>query len=257
MKKRWIGLVCAVALLCTGCSLDVESFLQPPKTGGEQQAVQTALETYVRDTAGGGVRFTPEYPMAGEYTAAFTLCEDPSMAVVFYSLSSAPEETRINVLRQDKNGWVSVADAVGIGTAIYQVAFGDLNGDGTAELITGWKSYNSHAFHLMVYNAAEDLAKMSREVLYSALFVGDITATGHDDLLLLTAGSEVFASLYEMRDNTLALLDNAMLDKRISQFGDMTLCRLAEGVHGLFVDGYIGNDSTKTERIGDRHNRTE
>ena len=259
MKKRWIGLVCAVALLCTGCSLDVESFLQPPKIGGEQQAVQTALETYVRDTAGGGVRFTPEYPMGGEYTAAFTLCdaqgfpvdegEDPSMAVVFYSLSAAPEETRVNVLRQDENGWVSVADAVGIGTAIYQVAFGDLNGDGTAELITGWKSYNSHAFHLMVYNVADGLAKMSREVLYSALFVGDITAAGHDDLLLLTAGSEVFASLYEMRDNTLTLLDNAMLDKRISQFGDMTLCRLAEGVHGLFLDGYIGNDSTITELL--------
>lgn len=259
MKKRWIGLVCALALMCTGCSLDVESFLQPPKIGGEQQAVQVALETYVRDTAGAGVRFTPEYPMSGQYTAAFTLCdakgfpveegEDPTVAVVFYSLSTAPEETRVNILRRDEDEWVSVADAIGSGTAIHQVAFGDLNGDGTAELITGWKSYNSHAFHLMVYDAVDGLAKVSREMLYSAFFVGDITAAGYDSLLLFTAGSKVFASLYEMREGVLTLLDNAMMDKRINQFGDMTLCRLAEGVHGLFVDGYMSGDSTITELL--------
>ncbi len=267
MKMRWIALCCALALLCTGCSLDVESFLQPPKIGGEQQEVQTALETYVRDTAGAGVRFTPEYPMAGAYTAAFTLCDDrgfpvtekqdPTMAVVFYSLSAAPEETRVNILRRNEDDWVSVADAVGIGTAIHQVAFGDLDGDGTAELITGWKSYNNHAFHLTVYTVAEGLTQISREILYSSFFVGDITASGYDDLLLLTAGSEVFASLYGMREGTLTLLDNAMLDKRITQFGNMTLCRLAEGVHGLFVDGYIHSDTTITTLLYCKQNELQ
>ncbi len=258
-QKRWIALACSVALLCTGCSLDVESFLQPPKISGQQQAVQTALETYVRDTAGAGVRFTPEYPMAGEYTAAFTLCDsqgfpveedgEPSTAVVFYSLSTAPEEIRVNRLLREDDGWVSVADAVGTGTAIHRVAFGDLNGDGTAELITGWSGYNSHTFQLTVYDTVDGLTPVSREPLYSSFFVGDMTAAGYDSLLLLTAGNEVSAALYEMREGILTRLGTAALDSRIQEFGDMTLCRLAEGVHGLFVEGYPNGDTAVTQLL--------
>lgn len=260
MKHRqWIGLACVLALLCTGCSLDVESFLQPPKIGGQQQAVQTALETYVRDTAGAGVRFIPEYPMSGDYAAAFTLCDSqgfpvegnqqPATAVVFYSLSTAPEETRVNLLRQDEEGWVSVADAVGTGTAIHQVAFGDLDGDGTAELITGWSGYNSRTFHLTVYGTAEGLTPLSRDLLYSSFFVGDVTASGYDDLLLLTAGNEVSASLYGVQEGALTLRDTLRLNTPVQQFGDMTLCRLAEGVHGLFVEGFPAGDTAVTQLL--------
>lgn len=258
-QKRWMGLACALTLLCTGCSLDVESFLQPPKIGGEQQAVQTALETYVRDTAGAGVRFTPEYPMAGDHTAAFTLCDsrgfpveqedDAATAVVFYSLSTDPEETRVNRLLREEDGWVSVADAVGTGTAIHQVAFGDLNGDGTAELVTGWSGYNSRAFHLTVYDTVGGLNSVSQEMLYSAFFVGDMTAAGYDSLLLLSAGTQSSAALYEMREGVMTRLATAALDGDVQQYGDMTLCRLAEGVHGLFVEGYPTGDTATTQLL--------
>ena len=237
----------------------MESFLQPPKIGGQQQAVQTALETYVRDTAGGGVRFTPEYPMIGEYTAAFTLCDgqgfpvdeetEPSTAVVFYSLSTAPEETRVNLLRQEEDGWVSVADAVGTGTAIHQVAFGDLDGDGTAELITGWSGYNNRTFHLTVYDTDEALVPLSRDLLYSTFFVGDVTASGCDSVVLLTTGNEASVSLYGMQDGVLAKGDSLTLTTPVQQFGDMTLCRLADGVHGLFVEALSGVDTATTQLL--------
>ncbi len=258
-KQRIALWILAVLVLCTGCSLDVESFLQPPKIGGDQQAVQTALETYVRDTAGAGARFTPEYPMVGEYTAAFTLCnaqgfpvkdgEEATSAVAFYSLSTAPEETRINHLIREEDGWVSVADAVGNGTSIHQVAFGDLNGDGTAEWIAGWSGYNSRAFHLTVYDIAGGIHALSRDLLYSSFFVGDITAGGYDSLMLLTAGTEVSATLYNLQNGVLTHLGSAVLDGSIQQFGDMTLCRLAEGVHGLFVEGHPNSETAVTQLI--------
>ena len=128
MKKiRFLALVWAVLLTLTGCSLDVESYLYPPAVGGQQQAVQEALETYLRDTYG-VARYSVRYPVEGQHTAAFILCDDqgfpvteeqtPSLAVAFYALSSAPDTTRMNLLRRDADQWVSVADTVGYFSAM-------------------------------------------------------------------------------------------------------------------------------------------
>lgn len=258
--KRALVLVLAFVLLCTGCSLDVESYLHPPRVGGQQQAVQAALETYLRDS-GGDARYTLEYPVEGAHTAAFILCDAQGFptadtaaaqtALAFYSLSSAPDATRMNRLQRGGDGWVSVADTVGDGAAIRQVAFGDLDGDGTAEILTGWTTYSTGSYRLAVYGSEGGLTPLSRDRVYSALYVGDITAAGYDSLLLLTVGSgdRVTASLETVRAGALITLDTAPLDGGIRQFGGMTLCRLAEDVHGLYVDGFKTDDVTVTELI--------
>lgn len=257
--KRAIIFILAFVLLCSGCSLDVESYLRPPRVGGQQQAVQAALETYLRDS-GGDVRYTLEYPVEGSHTAAFILCDAQGFpttdaaaqtALAFYSLSSAPDETRMNRLQRSGEEWVSVADTAGEGASVRQVAFGDLDGDGNAEILTGWTTYSTGSYRLAVYGSEGGLTPISRDKVYSALYVGDITAAGYDSLLLLTvaSGDRVTASLETIRQGALTTLDTAPLDGGIRQFGGMTLCRLAEDVHGLFVDGFKAEDVTITELI--------
>lgn len=256
MKRKGITTALAVllALGLTGCSLGVESFLQPPMLGGEQQAVQTALETYLRDK--GDDRYTLEYPVEGAHTAAFLLCDaqgypveqNPTMAVAFYSLIATPEQTHIHLLRRTGQEWQSVADTVGVGVDVREVAFGDLDGDGVAELVTGWTTYYNRADQLTVYALEQELACLSEEV-YSSFFVGDLTATGQDSLLVLTAGETVTATLRQMRNGQLTSVDAVALDGGIQQFGHRTLCRLAPGVHGLYVEGVKGGDTAVTELI--------
>ncbi len=265
MKRcRWRGmavLLTAVLFLCSGCSLDVEQFLRPPKTQGEQQAVQTALETYLRDSGQSDSRYTLCYPVEGEHTAAFVLCdaageplggegENAALALAFYAMASSPNDTHINLLRREERDWVSVADVVGTSSDILQVAFGDLDGDGTAELLTGWDTYNSRDHRLTVFSLSESLAVLSNDRIYNRLFVGNLTADGHDSLLLLRmAGDEVTASLEVLRDHALTTLGQAMLDSGIRQFNKMTLCRLSDKVNGLFVDAVKGVDTAVTELI--------
>ena len=245
---RWLSLILAAALALSGCSLDVESYLRPPKVGDQQQAVQTALGEYIRDTYG-GVRYTAEYPVEGDSTAAYLLCDrdgfavtdsdDATLAVAFYSVAFTTGEIHVNLLERRGKQWVSVADTVGAGVDISQVATGDLDEDGQAELITGWTTYDARVRRLAVYGITNGITLLDGDNTYSAMCVQDITADGGDDLLLLTAAQtgEVTASLYRLQNKDLAVADTVSLDGGILGFGDMTLCRLAEGVHGLFVEG--------------------
>lgn len=259
--SRLVALITALLLLCTGCTLDVEYFLQPPRGEGAQQAVQAALETYIRDIGGAAARYVLKYPMEGDHTAAFYLCDENGFhteeeseartAVAFYALATSPDTVHINLLRRESGQWVSVADAVGAGVAVRQVAFGDLNGDGTAEIVTGWTTYNNRAHQLTVYATDGGLRSLDGVRLYTALYVGNLTATERDSLLLLNIGAAetVTATLNELENDTLTAVDTVRLDGTVEQFGRMTLCRLAEGVHGLFAEGYKSTGETVTELI--------
>ena len=176
-RMRWLALLCAALLTLSGCSLDVESYLRPPEVGDQQRSVQTALGQYIRDTFG-GIRYMAEYPVEGENTSAFLLCDSDgfsvtdsgkaTLAVAFYSVSYSPEQTHMNLLKKSGDQWVSVADVVGIGVDISQVATGDLDGDGTAELITGWTTYDTRLRRLEVYTFQDGLTLVDDSNLYSA-----------------------------------------------------------------------------------------
>ncbi len=265
MKKRrkqaLAAVLAAVLFLCSGCSLDVEQFLRPPKTQGEQQAVQTALETYIRDSGQAGGRYTLCYPVEGDHTAAFVLCDaagkpitdatdDAALALAFYAPFAAPTDTHINLLRREGDEWISVADVVGASADILQVAFGDLDGDGSAELLTGWDTYNSRDHRLSAFSLSQGLARLSDDHVYTRLFVGDLTADGRDSLLLLHIATDgVTATMETLSGDTFISLGQVLLDAEIQQFNTMTLCRLADNVHGLYIDAVKGTDTAVTELI--------
>lgn len=260
-RLRMLAAVLAMALCLGGCSLDVESFLQPPKAQGEQQAIQQALETYIRDSGKTPVRYTLQYPAEGSYTSAFILCDDtgtpladgvgtPTMAVVFYSLPGA-DETHVNLLRRTAGEWVSVGDRTGFSSRILQVQFSDLDGDDRLELITGWDTYNSREHRLVLFAINSGLTTVSEDRLYASLFVGDLTVSGREDLLLLrtAADNRVTATLTRLESGTLSDVDTAPMDGYIQQFGAMSLCRLSRGVSGVFIDGVKSNGTTVTELV--------
>lgn len=261
-KRVLAAAAAAIALLTAGCSLDVETLLQPPRAQGEQKTVQAALETYLKDTGLAGVRYTLKYPSEGEFTSAFVLCdnqgrptaatgEQAAYAAAFYSLASAPEETHINLLHREGTEWISVGDSVGYGADILQVAFGDMDGDGMGELLTGWSTYHSKDHRLAIFSMGDELRALSTDRVYTQWYLGDMTAAGHDSLLLLHIGTanEVTATLERMSGGHLVSGGSVRLDGYIQQFGGMTLSRLAHGVHGLYVDGIKSAGTMVTELI--------
>lgn len=266
MKRvRLAALMAALVMLCSGCSMDVENFLRPPAAQGEQQSIQNALETYINDSGAANRRYTLQYPSEGEFTSAFVTCDergipideddaaipDPSLAVAFYLFSGANEEVHINLLRRDGEEWISESDISGFGSDILQVAFGDLDGDGMCELVAGFGTYNSRDHRLAVLSMADGLTLLDDSQMYTRLFVGHMTRSGHDSLLTMRIGeaNTVTATLSTMRDGRLATLGTAPLDGYIQQFGDMLYSYVGEGVSGLYVDGVKSGGTLVTELI--------
>ncbi len=265
-RTRIAALLAAIALFCSGCSMDVENFLQPPAAQGEQQPIQNALETYISDSGDTARRYSLQYPSEGEFTSAFVVCDEhgvpideddssaaltPSLAVALYRFAGANEEVHINLLRRDGEEWISVADVSGFGSDILQVAFGDLDGDGMRELIVGFGTYNSRDHRLAVLSMTDGLTVLDDGQMYTRLFVGRMTASEHDSLLTMRIGeaNTVTATLSTLDDGQMVSLGKVSLDGYIQQFGDMQYSRLDDGVSGLYIDGIKSGGTLVTELV--------
>ena len=200
MLHKGLTVVAALllALLLSGCNilgLDVEAQLRPPRLAGEQQEIQRALEAYIDKTAdkASAGRYLLKYPKAGEYRSAFVRQDidgdGQEEAIAFYCPTSKSPKTHINYLKKVDGEWTSVHDIPGIGIDIDRVSFGDLNGDGVKELFTGWDLYNSRDRQLVMYSLNGGQLNEQFTDTYTSVIVGNVTAHGHDDLLLFRIDS--------------------------------------------------------------------
>lgn len=258
--RRLIGIVCAVFLLallpgCDVLGLDVETQLRPPRPVGEQEEIQKALEAYLATDKSPG-RYILKYPKQGEYRSAF-LIEDfdgdgVEEAVAFYSKGPESSKTHLNLLKKKGDTWRSVSDIEGYGTDIDRVMFADLSGDGQRTLLAGWNQFSSRDRQLMLYQVEGEELVARNGGIYTDIFVGDITASGRDEILLLSIASaknQVSAVLKSLRSNTLTEIGRVSLDGYIQQFGSAQIGKLADAVNGLYIDCFKTANTMMTELI--------
>lgn len=138
--------------------------------------------------------------------------------------------------------------------------FGDLDGDGIEELMAGWSIYNNRDQQLHVYSLAGDtITPLSTDNVYTQLFVGDVTSSGRDDLLLmrLEGNNVTTARLKGLQDGQLVEKGAVRLDGYINQFGTVQMGRLADGIQGVYIDALKDANTTITELVYWDHGRAE
>lgn len=262
MKGRRGILLCLPVLLMmfslTGCSMlggDVENLLSPPHAGGNQAQVQAALEDSF-GSAVGAKNYTLKYPKMGDYRSAFIFKDldndGADEAIAFYQPGETGSQTHINLLRLEGGNWVSVSDIAGEGTDIDQVRFGDFNGDGRLELLVSWTLYSARHQQITLY-AAEADTLISRSVgTYTDVYVGDITSSGRDSLLLFTidtAENKMTAELKTLQDGSLAIIGEVQLDGYVQKIVRYSMGKLTDTVSGVYVDCLKNTGMLVTELI--------
>lgn len=270
-SRVFLGLLSVLLVLSlSGCSLgtDVWTLLRTPHLTGEQEKVQTALDAYIKSTpkeevAGGNGSYVLKYPKSGDYRSAFILKDMDSdgkeEAIAFYSRGPEGSNVHINLLRQDEEDgsqWKSVSDIEGASADIEKIRFGDLDGDGIMELLTGWNIDNVRDKQFVLYSTIGDKISKLDSTLYSTAVVGDLTQCGHDNLLLIySSGDKTTARLWTMqRDPTtqqpvLSTHDSITIDGSIQQFGNCQIGKLSETQNCAYVDAVRPTGGMVTEII--------
>lgn len=139
MKKIFM-LMAVLALVfcfsgCSGLETDTESLMKPPLLSEEQEKLNAAL------TEVAGENYTLKYPKTGEMNSAFIFRDldgdGTDEAMAFYS--SVDESTRINVLKREKENWISVYEAAGFSGDIESAVFEKIN-EKNDVLIVRWEN---------------------------------------------------------------------------------------------------------------------
>ena len=116
---------------CTAFEKDTEALLSPPVFTEEQENLNFALTEVI------GEDYVLKYPENGSTNSAFIfedLDEDGTEeAIAFYSVLD--ENTRINVLKNEKGKWISVYTAPGFYGDIQKVDFVKIDEKGPAVII--------------------------------------------------------------------------------------------------------------------------
>ena len=253
LRKLIVLVVCLVMLLCSGCSLldngDLAERLRPPRLTGQQETLQQALDTYVVED------YVLTYPRSGDHRAAFLL-EDMDgdgvdEAICFYRLKEG--NSHVLMLKRDEDNWMPVNDIQGSSADIYWVAWGDMHGDGGHQLLVGWGIYNNDRDRqVILYGKGETGLTALFEAPCAAAFLGDVTATRRDTLLLYRiddGASKVTVELMALQDGSVTQLSSMRLDGYIRSFGTPQLVPLSDTLSGVFVDGYKDANSITTELV--------
>lgn len=264
----------AVLCLLSGCALagtDLNNQLRPPRGTGEQEKIQQVLEDYIYDKMGKKTSYVLKYPRQGENRAAFIL-EDmdgdgSEEAYAFYRIGAESEKTRVCYLRKTAGDWGVVTDLEGFSSDIDQVMVGSLQRNGIRSLCVGWQRYNSRDKELLVYTPHSEAGLSVHDVgLYAAVLVEDLTNSGYDDILLLTAGDAEHrntAQLWSVQDslqieqnvtvtnaqNVLTMRGSAQVDGYIQSYGLPQVAVMPNTTNCVFVDGYKDGGSMVTELL--------
>lgn len=245
-KLSVVGVISAVFVLSTGCSLDtdVENLFQPPKPGGEQANIYNAL------TDKTGNKIVPVNPKSGKVLSAF-IVEDldgdgGKEAVAFYKVSE-DDTVRVNYLDSTDDNWHSVADFDTEGTSVERVAMMEMGKGKGVNVIVGCTAAEEDDKLFTVYSFDKDgMTPVFESEPYSVFDVCDLDGDGGKELLTVSAESAAktaSAAVYRPDDSGAYETSSVALSEMYNGCFEPVYSDTQSGGKYVFIDlGRSGNN---------------
>lgn len=249
--------IIALILLCTmlsGCSiigLDAQSLMHTPRPTGEKAGIHAALE----EQAGEG--FSLRYPARGDYRyAVITRDVDHDgndEAIAFYRKKGESAGTNVMFIEKDGTKWHAVGSFNNAANTVDEVFFGDVNKDGTEEVIIGWGSSQNNATSISVYSLkGGTVSETKLEQSYTEMAVNDFDGDGAAELFtanLAFADQPAAARLMRLKENGAEVIGTVMLDSGVTKYLAISSGYINEQQKGVVLDGQKNANTVVTELL--------
>lgn len=249
--SRWLrGLltagVLALALACaTGCGARVGFTLNPQDLYGlpKLPAKYTELNNRLNAILESGAEYAA--PASGANIQPVQLTDlngdGREEAVAFFRNTADEKPLKIYIFNAQEDTYAQAAVIEGSGTAIYSVAYSDLDGDGNTELAVGWR-VNADLLALTVYALRPEGPEELVRTDYVRYAIVDMDRNDLQELVVFRSNEEGegIADYYGWQDGGLAVKSSARISitmAELSQQGRVNSGTLEDGLPALFVTG--------------------
>ena len=248
--RRWARTIltaaAALALMCaTGCGARIGFTLNPQDLYGlpKLPAKYTELNNRINAILGNGAEYAA--PVSGANIQPVQLADldgdGREEAVAFFRNSADERPLKIYIFNAQEDTYDQAAVIEGSGTAIYSVAYSDMDGDGRTELAVGWR-VNADLLALTVYALRPEGPEELVRTDYVRYAIVDMDRNDLQELVVFRANEEgeAIADYYGWQDGGLAVKSSARISitmAELSQQGRVSPGTLEDGLPALFVTG--------------------
>ena len=236
-KALTVILAAAVLCLCTtGClSTTADELYRLPRTSERNTRIQAKIEELLDS----GLEFSA--PVSGfnrQSIQQYDLDGDGNQEVIAFFRTEEEKPLEIDVMKEQEGSYVVVSQIFGEGRAVDSVAYSDMDGDGTAELLVGWQMSPSVKV-LNIYSMKDFQATAIAEASYFTYVSCDLNETGGDELLLLrepgteNAGEAV---LYTLMEDGEVITSSAAMSIQAESIGRVQSGGTADSHAAVYVD---------------------
>ncbi len=244
MKKIFI--VLAAAALClsfSGCTFfesDTEALMRPPVFTEEQEKLNAALTEVI------GESYVLKYPKTGEMNSAFIFKDldndGTEEAMAFYSLLD--ESTRINILKKEKENWVSVYEAAGFYGEIEKVEFAKMDEKGEA-IVINWEQ--EAGIYRYESERLESLYRASCE----GTDIVDINGDSYEDVVILSGNpiGRTNINIAYSNGTDICVTETISINAGYDSIYSKHVGKLSNGQNFYFIDSEIYEGVYLTEMV--------
>ncbi len=249
-RIRMLILCMALAVMTTGCigmNTSVQDLLSPPELPVQLEEIRQVLDARYEEEL--------EYinPIKGKNTNAtqfVDLNQDGTDEVlIFHKLESATDPLRVTVLYKMESGWHVDESIHGIGFDISQVEYSDLDNDGNMEILVGWQGGNTTNKGLSVYSFNDGNITSEFETSYTEFAVGDLTANGKLELIIIELDRTEGVSMATIYDANYTYLDEVQMEGFINGYYNTVVGMASSDKLGFFIDASTGAHSAFTDLL--------
>lgn len=237
-KKLLLALAAgAMALAFSGCTTfesDTEALMQPPSLTEEQAKLNAALTEVI------GENYRLRYPSNGGSNSAFMFFDldgdGGDEALAFYSVDD--ESTRINILKQKEDKWVSIYEAAGAYGDAASVRFAE-TGPGDRTLIVKWEQ------EVSVYRFADSRLETVYSAFCDGIEMADLSGDGYEDIILINSSysERPLAKVLYRGEEGLVITENVGITAEYDKIVSTAVGKTGDGKMGFFIDSRVYNSN--------------